>query len=277
MLANIAVINGLCRYLLTTDNALTFAAAAYSIFTENELYTDPGYEAPLTLQDVLKTLAFFAMLMLTVISTLSMFANPANAMLYILIVGGFAISGALIGGLIGWATGNDIWDYAAKGALIGYIVGQIVFMVVSAVQAASVAADQASAARITAEAQAAKPTSTAATQATQQSGFNEWLNKGEANNHVYEGISRQTGKAEYTGITKQNLDARLAQHNYAGKDFIRLEAKYPSLTRNQARAVETYLIQNGTANELNQMLSISVNNTYYNDAMIWAKAFMRGF
>ena len=102
-------------------------------------------------------------------------------------------------------------------------------------------------------------------------GFDEWLNKGNADNKVYFGI--KGGEAKYTGITKQSLDARLTQHNRKGKGFSRLDVQYDNLTRNQARAIEQYFIENGP-NELNKINSIGQDNKYYQDALNWAKQYL---
>ena len=101
--------------------------------------------------------------------------------------------------------------------------------------------------------------------------FEEWLNRGEANNIVYFGMI--DSKAVYTGITKQTKNARLNQHNNAGKAFDDLDIQYEGLTRNQARAIEQYYIENGP-NALNKINSISPNNKYYQDAMNWAKQYL---
>ena len=77
----------------------------------------------------------------------------------------------------------------------------------------------------------------------------------------------------YTGITKQTKNARLNQHNNAGKGFDDLDIQYEGLTRNQARAIEQYYIENGP-NALNKINSISPNNKYYQDAMNWAKQYL---
>lgn len=53
------------------------------------------------------------------------------------------------------------------------------------------------------------------------------------------------GEAKYTGITRQSKEARLNQHNNAGKGFDDLNIQYDGLTRNQARAIEQYFIENG--------------------------------
>ena len=100
--------------------------------------------------------------------------------------------------------------------------------------------------------------------------FKAWLNKGPADNVVYYGIDRNTKKKVYTGITKQEISARLYQHNHAGKNFKKLKVFRRNLTRNQARAIETFQILNGPANKLNKILSISRKNNFYAEAMFWA-------
>lgn len=102
-------------------------------------------------------------------------------------------------------------------------------------------------------------------------GFDDWLSKGATDNKVYFGM--KDGTAQYTGITKQTKNARLNQHNNAGKGFDDLDIQYEGLTRNQARAIEQYYIENGP-NALNKINSISPNNKYYQDAMNWAKQYL---
>ena len=97
------------------------------------------------------------------------------------------------------------------------------------------------------------------------------MNKGNADNKVYFGV--KDDMQQYTGITKQTLDARLSQHNANGKGFQQLEEQFSDLTRNQARAIEQYFIENGP-NELNKINSISPNNKFYQDAMNWAKGYL---
>ena len=80
-------------------------------------------------------------------------------------------------------------------------------------------------------------------------------------------------EAKYTGITKQSTSARLNQHNANGKGFTDLRVKESGLTRNQARAIEQYYIENGP-NELNKINSISPDNKYYKDAMNWTKNYL---
>ncbi|WP_084758062.1 GIY-YIG nuclease family protein, partial [Defluviitalea phaphyphila] len=103
--------------------------------------------------------------------------------------------------------------------------------------------------------------------------FFKWLNKGKANYKVYYGI--QDGEAVYTGITKQDLEKRLYQHNYKGKGFDRLLKQYDGLTRNQARAIEQYYIEKGPANLLNKINSIRPSHRHYNQAMKWVQEFLK--
>lgn len=72
---------------------------------------------------------------------------------------------------------------------------------------------------------------------------------------------------------EQPLDTRLNQHNANGKGFSNLIQKESGLTRNQARSIEQYYIENGP-NDLNKINSISPNNKYYEDAMKWAKNYL---
>ena len=106
--------------------------------------------------------------------------------------------------------------------------------------------------------------------------FNNWLNKGSSDNSVYYGIYGKKRAAVYTGITKQDLESRLSQHNRQGKNFVKLNEQYSDLTRNQARAVEQYLIENGHANQLNKINSISPKNKMYDEAMKWAEKYLNG-
>ena len=109
----------------------------------------------------------------------------------------------------------------------------------------------------------------AISQVNYDSEFLNWLNQGEANNVVYKGVS-DGGNNVYTGITKQKLSVRLCQHNRVGKNFIRLDTIYTDLTRNQARSIETYLIINDGASNMNKILSISRNSKFFSQAMSWA-------
>jgi RHS repeat-associated protein len=104
--------------------------------------------------------------------------------------------------------------------------------------------------------------------------FTNWINAGNANNKVYQGITN--GESVYTGITKQELSTRLYQHNYGGKGLDYLQETFSGLTRNQARSIEQYFIENGPGNALNKINSISPNSVYYDDAMKWATDFING-
>ncbi|MGT2911560.1 hypothetical protein ACVR1I_07600 [Streptococcus cameli] len=105
----------------------------------------------------------------------------------------------------------------------------------------------------------------------QNNDFNNWLNKGDANNTVYLGI--KNGEPVYTGITKQPSNSRLGQHIRSGKDIDYLEPIYEGVTRNQARAYEQNLLENpiGNSNKLNKINSISPKNKYHDDAVNWAQ------
>ena len=46
------------------------------------------------------------------------------------------------------------------------------------------------------------------------------------------------------------------------------------MTRNQARAIEQYFIENGP-NALNEINSIRNSHRYYKDAMNWAKQYLK--
>ena len=142
---------------------------------------------------------------------------------------------------------------------------------------AAKAVDKASdAARVVDKVEDVKDGVKAGSSTNQNKYFNNWLDKGSSNNSVYYGIDDNTGDAVYTGITKQNLESRLSQHNRQGKNFSSLDKQYSDLKRNQARAMEQYLIENGHANQLNKINSISPKNKMYNDAMKWAEKYYNG-
>ena len=89
---------------------------------------------------------------------------------------------------------------------------------------------------------------------------------------MYFGVS-ENGTYDYVGITKQPLKTRLAQHRHNGKAFFDLELQHSGLTRNQARALEQYYINNGP-NTLNKINSISPDNAFYKDAIKWASRYL---
>lgn len=63
--------------------------------------------------------------------------------------------------------------------------------------------------------------------------------------------------------------ARYAQHVRSGKPFTGIEEIFSGLTRNQARAIEQYFIENGP-NYYNKINSISPSSEYYEEALKWA-------
>ena len=103
----------------------------------------------------------------------------------------------------------------------------------------------------------------------------KWLNKGNTDNVVYHRI--KNSEEVYTGITKQELAKRLYQHNYGvnRKGLDQLNETVNGLTKNQARDIEQYLIENGSGNALNKINSISPDHRFYNDAIRWAEDFIK--
>ncbi len=80
----------------------------------------------------------------------------------------------------------------------------------------------------------------------------------------------------YTGITRQQIETRLAQHQRMGKNFIELRKVAEGLTRNQARSIETYKILTDGTSQVNKILSVSRKHRFFNEAMLWAKTFIGG-
>ncbi len=114
---------------------------------------------------------------------------------------------------------------------------------------------------------------------THQKKFEKWLNKGKNNTAVYKGMDH--GAYTYNGITRQDLQLRLNQHNYNFKkdnnvDFDRftsLDKITDGLTWNQARSVEQLLIEaNKRTNRIN---SISLNNKFKKEADEWARTYLK--
>ena len=60
----------------------------------------------------------------------------------------------------------------------------------------------------------------------------------------------------------------------AWQKFDILDKKYEHLTRNQARAIEQFFIENGP-NEWNLINSISPKNRFYDQAMQWAESYIK--
>ncbi len=200
-----------------------------------------------------------------------------------------ALGGAASGALAGVTLGGSLVAQAAGAAAIGAASGAIGDVVTNAVSGNEITAKGVGKAALGGavgglvgfgagkalsaignKVQAVNTVKNASPQKTAE-GFDTWLNKGEANNKVYFGMKGD--EAKYTGITKQSTSARLNQHNANGKGFTDLRVKESGLTRNQARAIEQYYIENGP-NELNKINSISPDNKYYKDAMNWAKNYL---
>ena len=169
---------------------------------------------------------------------------------------GGSLTGAITGG--GLEAGKQLWS--KFGGKITNAVGKITKKVGTKSSSNSIGQ------KITSANTNAKPTNPE---------FEQWLNKGEANNKVYFGI--KDGQAQYTGITKQSLSARLSQHNRLGKGFSALEEQFSNLTRNQARAIEQFYIQSPNGpNLLNKINSISPDFKFYEEAIEWATTFIGG-
>ncbi|WP_303804257.1 polymorphic toxin-type HINT domain-containing protein [Ruminococcus flavefaciens] len=113
--------------------------------------------------------------------------------------------------------------------------------------------------------------------------FDEWLNDDRYGDDykVYFGV--KNNEYQYTGITKQTLDERLYQHNYQtpatskkvhqSKNFSNLEGQANGLTKNQARALEQYYIENGP-NALNSINSVRPAHRFHDKAMKWAEEYI---
>ena len=109
----------------------------------------------------------------------------------------------------------------------------------------------------------------------------KWLSKGDSNTTVYHGM--ENGQATYVGISKQDLDVRKAQHNSTSnkhqKNFDELVSIFDGtdkpLTKNQARAIEQTLIDEGKYLDKGNLInSISPNSPYSKEAKNWAKRFL---
>ena len=111
--------------------------------------------------------------------------------------------------------------------------------------------------------------------------FIKWLSEGVEETTVYF-AKDETGKVLYVGISKQDLEKRLAQHLANDKPFKQaikpiIEGKTENLTKNQARAIEQYYIeQYGLPNLYNEINSIAGSSEYYNEAKKWATEFLVG-
>ena len=99
-----------------------------------------------------------------------------------------------------------------------------------------------------------------------------WLDSGDAETQVY--LALRDSDDVYVGITKQDIVARLKQHNRIRKNnnkplFTDLIAVKQDayLTRNQARAVEEYLIHDRYLQRDNLIHSVSSENPLYDEIL----------
>lgn len=93
---------------------------------------------------------------------------------------------------------------------------------------------------------------------------------GVAANHVYMGY--KAGKPAYVGITK-DLACRTRDHGARFDAFEKVTTA--PVTRDQARALEQYILKNNPHFE-NKINSIAPSRTWYNEAMKWAESWFNG-
>ena len=112
--------------------------------------------------------------------------------------------------------------------------------------------------------------------------FDEWLNRGTKDTRVYFG--KMGEEVRYVGITRQDLDKRLAQHCLTGKCFDELPPVYGDklFTRHQAKALEQYNINayggaraHGGETLMNIIDSIGKRNKHREQALAWAEEYER--
>ena len=195
------------------------------------------------------------------------------------VVTGAAMVGSGAGGLVGGYAAEAVYEYATdEDSDIAFMYGSAAGNIIGGIAGGKIGKTADESLKVGKQAGVIAESSDSFVGTTNESGkisvnpeFEAWLNKGEADNKVYFGI--KAGEAQYTGITKQSLNARLSQHNANGKGFQRLDQQLSGLTRNQARAIEQYYIENGP-NNINKINSISKDNKFYQEAMNWAKDFL---
>ena len=95
------------------------------------------------------------------------------------------------------------------------------------------------------------------------------FHQGAKNYSVYL-VYDKTNAVAYVGITRQDLNARLAQH---GSRFARLERYVSKLTYDEARAIETLIIERNPHLQ-NWIRSLSPLRAWYSRAMSWARSHM---
>ena len=270
LISSANVPNSLDRNAITLDNSISFAPNPHTVFPMGDLKPqDPVDENAdktwwqVNWRKAVQWMAFALVLTASVVLAcipgtqalgIGMLMAGAKAA-----VSGF-IAGAIIGGIISAIAGQGFWQGVIEGAVYGAIGGFTTGAIMGLVQGLA-----------TMKAVGACNTP-AITDGDIPESYSEdflnWLNKGEHDHFVYE--AHVGKKSVYTGITKQTLKRRLYQHQYSGKPFTNLVAVHKNMTKNQARALETYRIINLKANKYNKILSISEKNKYYEEAMRWA-------
>ena len=265
VVANAAEIYGLNLYSLTVANPVNLGFGGYTIETNTPLAYDPP-ELNWWEKFWQSTAGKFVAVSLVVIAAV-LCALTGQLGLFLMTAGSVAASlviGASIAGYQSYACGRGFWrgfeQYIDGNWAQSAAIASIVLIVTVSVQAIAAAVRNAGSKRAPAN--------------TVDNGFNEWLNAGDQDYVVYK--ARRGKDIVYTGITKQDLSKRLYQHNYHGKGFSKLKKARTRLTRNQARSIETHLILHDGLSPENKILSISKRHRYFQQAMAWAKMFMKG-
>ena len=266
------------RYLFSYNNALSIAGNLNNINFNGIAFTPDYWLAidwglPSWLQYVLLPLAVISLIVVAIINPGAipyiLSAAACNAIIAFTLT--FIVTGTMAAiGRMRWSKALEMSAITALNAFAFTVLTLSILTIAEAVAAATYTN-----ALSVSQPETGVATPTASSPKTNiDNGFTEWLNKGENNYSVYKGIRKSD--EVYTGITKQPISKRLAQHNRAGKNFNRLETINSNLTRNQARAIETYkILTDGTSAE-NIILSISRKHRYFNQAMDWAKIFLGG-
>ena len=265
VVANAAEIYGLNLYSLTVANPVNLGFGGYTIETNTPLAYDPP-ELNWWEKFWQSTAGKFVAVSLVVIAAV-LCALTGQLGLFLMTAGSVAASlviGASIAGYQSYACGRGFWrgfeQYIDGNWAQDAAIASIVLIVTVGVQAIAAAIRNAGSKRALAN--------------TVDNGFNEWLNAGDQDYVVYK--AQREEDYVYTGITKQDLSKRLYQHNYHGKEFSKLTKVRTRLTRNQARSIETHLILHDGLSPENKILSISKRRRYFQQAMAWAKMFMKG-
>ncbi len=249
--------NGVLSY-----NTLALAGSPYNVFTTVELAEDPNYDPGKTWWERIPNwLKFTIGGVLTVAAIALAFAPGGQAGAVFLKTALVQLAIGVGATAVGWAISSAISGNWNTNALVDSLADAIFFTGISLFIQSSVSV--------------IKYAYRVGQISEYSPEFIEWLNKGEANNSVYKAVTSQ-GDLIYTGITKQPIKRRLYQHQLSGKPFDELKVIHQGLTRNQARAIETYRILTDGTSQINQILSISKQHRFFDEAMKWAKIFLGG-